>query len=111
MQVFARLDVVAAFLVTGGRLVTKAARQMVEGLAQRLDAYRAKVDLHARSPAGAGVRSAVLVVLVSLQALKRVWVALARVQFQSLGPSSGASGSWGGSICTRLAAQNSANAS
>ncbi|MNE31172.1 hypothetical protein D3C80_1247230 [compost metagenome] len=53
VQVLGGLDVVAALLVARSRLVAEAADQVVEGVAQRLDADRAKIDLHGFSPAGA----------------------------------------------------------
>ncbi|TXT37492.1 MAG: hypothetical protein FD135_3565 [Comamonadaceae bacterium] len=40
MQVFSRLNVIAAFLVARSRLVAKAANQMVEGVAQGLNTDR-----------------------------------------------------------------------
>ena len=56
LQVGIGLDVVAAFLVTGGGLVAEAAHQVVEGVPQRLDADGSKVNLHVvslRVPGGA----------------------------------------------------------
>ncbi|MOA08119.1 hypothetical protein D3C78_1278590 [compost metagenome] len=50
VQVFHRLDVVAAFLIARGRFVSETTGQMIKRLAQGLDADRAKIDVHVYLP-------------------------------------------------------------
>jgi hypothetical protein len=50
VQVFRRLDVVAALLITLGWFVAKAPGQVVKRLPQGLDADRAKIDVHVSLP-------------------------------------------------------------
>ncbi len=46
VQVFGSLNVVAAFLITGSRLVAKATNQVVVAVTQRLDTHGTKIKLH-----------------------------------------------------------------